>query len=177
MVEVIRYQTGMPASSHWHEHLNAIARRLCAAEDGLKAAQDLLLERARENAELLRERDEALAQAAEFRGFLDGLKEHFCSWTCPSTWRTIDGQPHASRCKEFRALLERPPAAAIELQRARRAVVEAAKRSREAERKLLAEQDDTGNAAKEELLEAEFEVSIYALKAAVDALGKLEGRP
>lgn len=133
----------------------------------LTEAGDLLLERGRQAEELLTERDGALALAAEMRGVLELYIRH-------------EGPGTRLTCSQLVEIAQKrmalTPAAALELQRARRAVVEAAKLSRAAERSLAREQDDTGNAALEEILEQEFEGSIDALKAAVDALEKLEAR-
>lgn len=46
------------------------------------------------------------AKNAELLKFVAGLKEEFCGWTCPSVWKTADGQPHDQRCVDLRTLLE-----------------------------------------------------------------------
>lgn len=133
----------------------------------LDRASDLLLERARQADQLIAQRDEALAQLAEYRTRIEHVRNNYQhSEDCPLHGYVEEEDDAGTQFPEsdcdcstgaVAGLLNLTPARALDLQRARRAVVEAARSWRD-----VSNAEDQGSAA-------------YHLADFVDALKKLEG--
>lgn len=151
MVEAIRYQTGMPAASHWHQHLEAIARRLCAAEaevarlrgqdgevwregercrcrfapgvDKVIATCEFHLRLAEQGVAAEKERDTANARELHYWGVLATVENAMASVRI-GTWTVLD-ERFREALKECHEAVVALPHAELALHKARLAVVEA----------------------------------------------------
>lgn len=186
-----KYEGKAPRCNGGHENTLPIALWDCPTctevlRGQLKAAEYLLIERARQADELMgqvmkaeQERDQALALAAELRVELTSAIE-----VCAGGRKVNIGEAGNCRVPQITVnqidhwlrALSRTPVAALALQQARRAVVEAVRRWRTAERGLARFNDDASNQTEHEMAENEFLAADEAVGQAFDALKALEAR-